>query len=77
MAGARFANYMRPLIDALRQLGNSGTPSEVRETIAKNLKLTDKKREEQNKSGVGLRSKKVSGPQSKKSIEFLEICASA
>lgn len=51
MAGARFANYMRPLIDALRELGNSGTPSEVRDTITKNLKLTDGQIEEQNKSG--------------------------
>jgi restriction system protein len=51
MAGARFANYMSPLIDALRELGNSGTPSEVRDTIAKNLKLTDDRMEEQNKSG--------------------------
>jgi restriction system protein len=52
MAGARFANYMRPLIDALRELGNSGTPSEVRDTIAKNLELTDGQIEEQNKSGA-------------------------
>lgn len=42
---------MRPLIEALRQLGNSGTPSEVRARIADNLKLTDKQLEEQNKSG--------------------------
>jgi restriction system protein len=52
MAGARFANYMRPLIDALRELGNSGTPPEVRDTIAKNLKLTDDLVEAQNKSGA-------------------------
>jgi restriction system protein len=51
VAGARFATYMRPLIDALRQLGNSGTPSEVRARISENLKLTDKQLEEQNKSG--------------------------
>src|SRR5271157_1871711 len=52
MAGARFAKYMTPLIDALRQLGNSGTPSEVRDKIAKNLNLTDQQIEEQNKSGA-------------------------
>jgi len=52
MAGARFAHYMGPLIDALRELGNSGTPSEVRETISANLRLTDDQIEEQNKSGV-------------------------
>lgn len=43
---------MGPLIDALRELGNSGTPSEVRDTIAKTLKLTDGQLEEQNKSGA-------------------------
>jgi restriction system protein len=52
MAGARFANYMRPLVDALRELGNSGTPSEVRDKIAKNLGLSDQQIEEQNKSGA-------------------------
>ncbi len=52
MAGSRFANYMRPVVDALRQLGNSGTPSEVRDTVAKNLNLTEEQRDEQNKSGV-------------------------
>jgi len=41
MAGARFATYMRPLIDALRELGNSGTASEVRERVARNLGLTE------------------------------------
>ena len=52
MAGARFANYMRPLVDALRELGNSGTPSEVRDRIGKNLGLSDQQIEEQNKSGA-------------------------
>jgi restriction system protein len=52
MAGARFAHYMQPLIEALRELGNSGTPPEVRDTIAKNLNLTDGQIEEQNKTGV-------------------------
>lgn len=52
MAGARFAHYMRPLIDALRELGNSGTPSEVREAIARSLGLTDEQVEEHNRSGV-------------------------
>jgi hypothetical protein len=41
---------MRPVVDALRQLGNSGTPSEVREVVAKNLNFTERKRDE-NKSG--------------------------
>jgi restriction system protein len=51
MAGARFANYMKPVIDALRALGNSGTPQEVRDLVAKNLQLTDQQREDQVKSG--------------------------
>ena len=52
MAGSRFANYMKPVIDALRELGNSGTPSEVRDVVAKNLNLTEQQRDEQNRSGV-------------------------
>ncbi|MFC1836236.1 restriction endonuclease [Thermodesulfobacteriota bacterium] len=52
MAGARFATYMRPLIDALRELGNSGTPLEVIDAIATNLQLSDDVLNEQLKSGV-------------------------
>jgi len=51
MAGPRFAKYMRPLIDSLKELGNSGTPSEVRERVAQLLGLTDGQVEDQLKTG--------------------------
>jgi len=39
--GAQFVRYFGPLLDALRGLGGSGTPDEVVESIAENLKLPD------------------------------------
>ncbi len=39
--GAQFLLYFGPLLDALRSLGGSGTPSEVVEQIAKDLELSD------------------------------------
>jgi restriction system protein len=39
--GARFVRYFGPLLDALRALGGSGTPDEVVERIALDLKLPD------------------------------------
>lgn len=39
--GARFLHYFGPLLDALRGLGGSGTPDEVVERIATDLKLSD------------------------------------
>jgi len=39
--GARFLRYFGPLLDALRALGGSGTPDEVVERIAADLKLSD------------------------------------
>ncbi len=41
MAGARFAKYMRPLVDALRELGTSGTPSEVPSELGIDLAKPD------------------------------------
>ena len=51
MAGQRFAQYIVPLVNALKELGNSGTPTEVRDTVAKNLDLSDRQLDEQLKSG--------------------------
>ncbi|MBI5572272.1 MAG: restriction endonuclease [Desulfomonile tiedjei] len=51
MAGQRFAQYIVPLVNALKELGNSGTPTEVRDTVAKNLALSDRQLDEQLKSG--------------------------
>src|ERR1035441_3414198 len=39
--GAQFVQYFGPLLDALRTLGGSGTPSEVVEQIAADLKISD------------------------------------
>lgn len=39
--GAQFVRYFGPLLDALRGLGGSGTPDEVVERIAADLKLSD------------------------------------
>ena len=39
--GARFVRYFGPLLDALRELGGSGTPDEVVERIALDLKIPD------------------------------------
>jgi hypothetical protein len=43
---AEFTRWMGPLLDALRNLGGSGTPQEVSEAIAEHFKLPDEKREE-------------------------------
>ena len=40
-AGAQFVRYFGPLLDALRGLGGSGTPSEVVERIAEDLAIPD------------------------------------
>lgn len=39
--GAKFLRYFGPLLDALRELGGSGTPDEVVERIAQDLKIPD------------------------------------
>lgn len=39
--GSQFVKYFGPLLDALRGLGGSGSPEEVVERIASDLKLTD------------------------------------
>jgi restriction system protein len=52
--GAQFLRYFGPLLDALRELGGSGTPTEVVERIATDLKLPDKLQDELLPSG-GLR----------------------
>jgi len=49
--GARFLRYFGPLLDALRELGGSGTPDEVVERIASDLKLSDELQNELLPSG--------------------------
>lgn len=52
MPGPQFVRYFRPVIDALKELGNSGTPSEVREIIANKFHLTDDQLNEAMASGT-------------------------
>lgn len=49
--GAQFVRYFGPLLDALRELGGSGTPDEVVEQIAADLKLSDELQNELLPSG--------------------------
>lgn len=49
--GADFVKWFGPLLDALRDLGDSGKPREVSDKIAENLKLPDKVLDEILKSG--------------------------
>jgi len=48
---AEFTKYLGPVLDALRELGGSGRPREVIDKVAKNLKISDKIREETIKNG--------------------------
>jgi len=52
--GTRFLRYFGPLLDALRNLGGSGTPEEVAERVAKDMGLSDAEQNELLPSG-GLR----------------------
>lgn len=49
--GPEFVRYFGPLLDALRSLGNSGTPTEVAEKIANDLAIDDAKQNETTASG--------------------------
>jgi len=49
--GSQFVRYFGPLLDALRELGGSGTPNEVIERIAQDLKLSDEIQDESISSG--------------------------
>lgn len=49
--GPHFVRYFGPVLDALRHLGGSGTPDEVREALANDLELPDKTLNEQTASG--------------------------
>lgn len=49
--GPEFVRYFGPLLEALRALGNSGTPTEVLEQIADDLKIDDAKLNETIQSG--------------------------
>ena len=44
--GTKFLRYFGPLLDALRNLGGSGTPEEVAERVAKDIGLSDAEQNE-------------------------------
>lgn len=52
MAGPQFVKYFPYVIQALKELGNSGTPSEVRELIAKKLNLSENELNQQTSNGA-------------------------
>jgi len=41
---AEFVLWMGPILDALRELSDSGSPKEVSDLIAKNLNMPDEKK---------------------------------
>jgi len=41
MAGPKFIKYIPPVVAALQELGGSGTPSEVRDIIIRNLEISE------------------------------------
>lgn len=49
--GAQFVTYFGPVLDALRNLGGSGTPQEVCDEIAKTLSVSEKEQTEIMESG--------------------------
>ena len=51
-SNAEFVKWMGPLLDALRQLGDSATPQEASDLIAINCNVPDKKKEELMESGT-------------------------
>lgn len=52
MLEIEFVKWLGPLLDALRELGGSGKPTEVTDRIAKNLRISDSIREKTLKSGI-------------------------
>ena len=54
LEGTKFLRFFGPLLDALRKLGGSGSPDEVAEQVATDLKMSDEARNELLPSG-GLR----------------------
>lgn len=52
---SQFARYIGPVIDAIRELGGSGRPDEVRAVVARNLHISDAEQSEPLPSGVQTR----------------------
>lgn len=52
---SQFARYLGPVIEAVRELGGSGRPDEVRAVIARQLKISEREQSEPLPSGVQTR----------------------
>jgi restriction system protein len=52
---SQFARYIEPVLQAIRELGGSGRPDEVRTVIARNLRISDAEQSEPLPSGVQTR----------------------
>lgn len=52
---SQFARYLGPVVAAIRELGGSGRPDEVRAVIARHLKMSDAEQSELLRSGVQTR----------------------
>ena len=52
---SKFARYIGPVLQAIRELGGSGRPDEVRMVIARNLRISDAEQSEPLPSGVQTR----------------------
>lgn len=52
---SQFARYIGPVLQAIRELGGSGRPDEVRTVIARNLRISDAEQSEPLPSGVQTR----------------------
>ena len=46
MSGPKFVQFFSPVIEALRELGGSGRPSEVRDFITKKFNISEQERTE-------------------------------
>ena len=57
--GPQFVQFFQPVIDALRELGGSGQPSEVKEVIADQNQIPENEQAEQIPSGASRFSKNV------------------
>ena len=57
--GPQFIQFFGPIIDALKQLGGSGRPTEVKDVIVERLQISAEEQEEHTSSGVQRFSNRV------------------
>ena len=49
--GPQFLRYVRPVVETLRELGDSGTPTEVTERVIQRMRLSEREQEETTSNG--------------------------